>query len=158
MKLAKVRHRVMAALLDFAIIAGLLGAVVIGKLPIIINIFSQKGGAPVTAKFIVDLFRYGIIYCVMLFVYYIVIPLFLKGQTIGKKVFKLQIVKENGEDLDYKTMFYREGIGRIFINFASLGVTSIVSTIIMMLREDKKDLADILAKTKVIDLYESEER
>ena len=32
-----------------------------------------------------------------------------------------------------------------------------ISAIIMSLRDDKKDLADILAKTKVIDLYESEE-
>jgi hypothetical protein len=44
-----------------------------------------------------------------------------------------------------------------FINFASLGITAIVSIIIMTLREDKRDLADIIAKTKVIDLYESEE-
>ena len=66
-------------------------------------------------------------------------------------------MKDNDKKLDYKTMFYREGIGRIFINFASLGITVIASTIIMALREDNKDLADILAKTKVVDLYESEE-
>ena len=89
--------------------------------------------------------------------YYIVIPLFFDGQTIGKKVFKLQVVREDGRKLDYKTMFYREGIGRILINVASLGITVIASAIIMSLRDDKKDLADILAKTKVIDLYESEE-
>ena len=157
MKLAKVRHRVMASLLDFAIIAGLLGVIILGKLPVIISIFSQKGGATVTAKFILDLFRYGIIYCIILLAYYVAFPLLFNGQTFGKKVFKLQIVKENGSKVDGKTMFYREGVGRIFINFASLGVTSIVSVIIMILREDKKDLADILAKTKVIDLYESEE-
>ena len=54
-------------------------------------------------------------------------------------------------------MFYRECIGRIFIDFASLGLTVIASIVIMSLREDKKDLKDIMAKTKVIDLYESEE-
>ena len=89
--------------------------------------------------------------------YYIIVPLFSKGQTIGKKVFKLQIVREDNEKLDSKTLFYREGVGRILIIFASLGMTSLVSVIIMALREDKKGLADILAKTKVIDLYESEE-
>jgi len=157
MKLAKVRHRVMASLLDFVIIAGLLGVVILGKLPIIISIFGQKGSATVTAKFVIDLFRYGIIYCIILLAYYVAVPLIFNGQTIGKKVFKLQIVKENGSKVDGRTMFYRECAGRIFINFASLGITSIVSVIIMILREDKKDLADILAKTKVIDLYESEE-
>ena len=86
-----------------------------------------------------------------------IIQYLLKGQTIGKKVFKLQIVREDNEKLDSKTLFYREGVGRILIIFASLGMTSLVSVIIMALREDKKGLADILAKTKVIDLYESEE-
>ena len=155
MKLAKVRHRIMAALLDFCVIASLLLIIIIGKLPIIINIFTQDNYT-VTTKFIVDIFRYGIIFCVLLLIYYVVFPLLFNGQTIGKKVFKLQIVKDNGKKLDYKTMFYREGLGRVFINIASLGITCFVSVIIMMLREDKKDLGDILAKTNVIDLYESE--
>lgn len=156
MKLANVRHRVIAAMLDFGIVLGILGGITLGKLPIIINIFSQDDYV-VTAKFIVDIFRFGVIFSIILLIYYVVIPVLFKGQTIGKKVFKLQIQKENGEKIDYKTMFYREGIGRIFLNFASLGVTVIVSTIIMVLREDKRDLGDILAKTKVVDLYESEE-
>ena len=157
MKLAKVRHRIMAAMLDFGIVLGLLGIITVGKLPIIINIFSQENYT-VTAKFIVDIFRYGIIFSIILLIYYVVIPLFFNGQTFGKKVFKLQIQKENGEKIDSRTMFYREGIGRVFLNFASLGVTVIVSTIIMIFREDKKDLIDVLAKTKVVDLYESEEK
>lgn len=156
MKLAKVRHRIMSALLDFSIVVGLLMVIIIGKLPIIISIFSNTDHV-VSTKFIVDIFRYGIIFAVIMLIYYIVLPLLFNGQTFGKKVFKLRVVRENGEELDYKTMFYREGIGRILVNIASLGVSVVVSTIIMILREDKKDLADIMAKTKVIDLYESEE-
>lgn len=156
MKMAKVRHRIMASLLDFGIILGIFIIITLGKLPFIISMLNESEHI-VTTKFIVDVFRYGIIFSIILLIYYIVLPLFFKGQTIGKKVFKLQIVNENGDMLDYKTMFYREGIGRIFLNFASLGITVVVSTIIMILREDKKDLADILAKTKVIDLYESED-
>lgn len=156
MKMAKVRHRIMASLLDFGIILGIFVIITLGKLPFIISMLNESEHI-VTTKFIVDVFRYGIIFSIILLIYYIVLPLFFKGQTIGKKVFKLQIVNENGDMLDYKTMFYREGIGRIFLNFASLGITVVVSTIIMILREDKKDLADILAKTKVIDLYESED-
>ena len=156
MKLAKVRHRIMSSLLDFGLAFGVFVILTIGKLPFIISMLNESEHI-VTSKFILDVFRYGIIFAIIILIYYIVVPIFFNGQTIGKKVFKLQIVSENGEKLDYKTMFYREGIGRIFINFASLGLTIIVSTIIMALREDRKDLADILAKTKVIDLYESEE-
>ena len=157
MKLAKVRHRILAALVDFGIILGLFVILTIGKLPFIISMLVSSKEHVVTTKFIFDVFRYGIIFCIILLIYYIVFPLFFSGQTIGKKIFKLQIMKDNDKKLDYKTMFYREGIGRIFINIASLGITVIASTIIMALREDNKDLADILAKTKVVDLYESEE-
>lgn len=156
MKLAKVRHRIMATLLDLGIIIGFFITIALTKLPFIISMFKSKEHL-VTTKLIVDVFRWGIILGVLLLVYYIVVPLLLNGQTVGKKVFKLQIVKEDGSELDYKTMFYREGIGRILINFASLGITAFASIVIMVLREDKKDLADILAKTKVVDLYESEE-
>jgi len=155
-KLAKVRHRVMAALLDLGIALAFGALVAIFKLPFIISMFTSSEHV-VTTKFIVDVFRWGILISVLLLIYYVVVPLFFNGQTIGKKVFKLKMVREDGSEVDYKTMFYREGIGRIFINFASLGVTAIVSIIVMGLREDKKGLADILAKTKVIDLYESEE-
>lgn len=156
MKLAKVRHRVMAALLDFIIVGTFLAIISVGKIPFLVSMING-GEHVVTTKFVVDTFRYGILYSFFLILYYIIVPLFSKGQTIGKKVFKLQIVREDNEKLDSKTLFYREGVGRILIIFASLGMTSLVSVIIMALREDKKGLADILAKTKVIDLYESEE-
>lgn len=157
MKLAKVRHRVMSSLLDFGIILSVFVVLTIGKLPFIISMLTTSEHI-VTTKFIVDVFRYAVIFTIIMLIYYIVIPFFFNGQTIGKKIFKLKILREDEGKLDYRTMFYREGIGRIFLNFASLGITIIVSTIIMIIREDNKDLADILAKTKVIDLYESEER
>lgn len=156
MKLAKVRHRVMASLLDFAIASSFVIIITLFKLPFTISMVLNEENI-VTTKFIIDVFRWGILLCMMFLIYYTVVPWLLKGQTIGKKVFKLKIVKENDEDVDLVTMFYRDGVGSIFIHFASLGLTVIVSIIVMSLREDKKGLGDILAKTKVIDLYESEE-
>ena len=156
MKLARVRHRVMASLVDLAVVASFIALITIFKLPVIISGFISADHG-LTLKFIVDIFRWGIITAILMLIYYVVVPVLSNGQTLGKKVFKLKMVKEDGSKVDYRTLFYREGIGRVFINFASLGVTVIASILIMMIREDKKDLADILAKTKVIDLYESEE-
>ena len=156
MKLAKVRHRIMAALLDIAVIIAFLLVITILKLPFTISMFANVENVT-TLKFVLDVFRWGVLVAILLLVYYIVVPLLLEGQTLGKKVFKLKIVKDNDEKINSSTMFYREGIGKIFVSFASLGITVIVSVIIMILREDNKGLSDILAKTKVVDLYESEE-
>ena len=156
MKLAKLRHRVMAALLDLVIVVGLLFVFTLFKLPSFIAVFRNNEHL-VSTKVLIDLFRWGVLFGVIFIVYYAITPILFNGQTIGKKVFKLQIQKENGETVGYKTMFYREAIGRIFINFSSLGMAAIASLIIMGLREDRKGLADILAKTKVVDLYEESE-
>ena len=157
MRLAKVRHRFMASLLDFGVMASFLAIIALIKFPFTVSLFLSGEPVEITTKLIVDVFRWGILFSVILFVYYIMIPLLLNGQTFGKRVFKLKIVKESNDNVDLLTMFYREGIGRVFINMASLGITAIVSLVIMILREDNKSLGDILAKTKVIDLYESEE-
>ena len=157
MKLAKVRHRVMASLLDFGVMAAFLAIIALVKLPFTVSLFLSGEPVDITTKLIIDVFRWGVLFSVILFIYYIMIPLLMHGQTFGKKIFKLKIVKESNDNVNLITMFYRDGIGRIFINMASLGITAIVSVIIMILREDNKSLGDILAKTKVIDLYESEE-
>lgn len=156
MKLAKVRHRIMASLLDLGIVVSFFVIITLTKLPFIISMFTTVEHL-VTTKFIVDVFRWGILFAVLILIYYVIVPLMLDGQTIGKKVFRLKIIREDGQNLEHITMFYREAIGGMFVNFASLGITAIVSIIIMSLREDNKSLGDILAKTKVIDLYESEE-
>ena len=75
MKLAKVRHRVMAALLDFVIVCAVLAIMTVGKIPFLVSMINNEEHV-VTTKFIVDTFRYGIIYSFFLLIYYVIIPLF----------------------------------------------------------------------------------
>ena len=96
------------------------------------------------------------IYAFILLVYYIVIPTIFKGQTIGKMVFKLKVVTDDNKDVDYKVLFFREGVCRILINNLSLGISEIVACIMMFVRDDNKTFADIFARTKVIDLKEED--
>jgi uncharacterized RDD family membrane protein YckC len=83
-----------------------------------------------------------------------IIPMLLKGQTIGKWLFKIKVVMENGDDVDYKDLFFREAICRILVRTISAGISSIVSLLIILIRDDRKSLADVFAKTKVIDIKE----
>lgn len=49
-------------------------------------------------------------------IYYFIIPTFIfKGQTLGKKICKIVVVKENGDDVTIKNMFIREIIGATLI-------------------------------------------
>lgn len=48
--------------------------------------------------------------------YYFVVPTFIyKGQTLGKKIFKVKVVQFDGSDVTFKTMFKREVIGSILV-------------------------------------------
>lgn len=71
-----------------------------------------------------DLETYGIstglqlgIYVIIVgIVYYFIIPSFIwKGQTLGKKICHLSVVKETGEDVTFQDLFIRELIGATMI-------------------------------------------
>lgn len=152
MKLAKIRHRIMATILDNIIILGIMLILLIGIWPNFI--YALNKDLQLSFSMIIKLVRAGMIYCLFLLFYYIVIPIFIKGQTIGKKVFRLKVVLEDGKDVDYKTLFFREAICRILVRTISLGISSIVSTLVMCLRDDNKSIGDIFSQTKVIDIKE----
>ena len=152
MKLAKVRHRIIAGLLDNLILIGVAVVLFIGVWPGVIGSIVIRES--LTLMMVTKFIRVSIVYAFILLVYYMVIPIFLKGQTIGKKVFKLKLVNDDSTDVDYKVLFFREAICRILVRTVSFGVSTIVSCIIMIIRDDNKTLSDIFAKTKVIDIKE----
>ena len=152
MKLAKVRHRIMAGILDNLIIVGLVVILFIGVWPgIIASIVSQQA---LNLAMIAKMVRTIVTYTFILLVYYMIVPMFLKGKTIGKMIFSLKLVKDDNNDVDYHILFIREAICRILLRTLSFGISGIASLIIMIIRDDNKTIADIFAKTKVIDLKE----
>ena len=152
MKLAKIRHRAVATILDNLIIFVFMAVILLGVWPgLIYAIFNDMA---ISSSMILKIVRCGMFYALMLLLYYMVIPIFLKGQTIGKFVFKLKIVTEEEKEVDYKILFFREAICRILVRTISGGISSVVSFLIMIIRDDNKNLADVFAKTKVIDIKE----
>ena len=49
----------------------------------------------------------NIINCVIIILYFVVLPLYKNGQTLGKKIFKIKIVREDKEDLTANELIIR---------------------------------------------------
>ncbi|MBQ2872876.1 MAG: RDD family protein [Bacilli bacterium] len=120
----------------------------------------------------------SIITLVCTLLYFGVIQYFLKGETIGKKIFKLKVISANNKKLNIFNYLFRSlivndillnTIGILFLAFATKTVylkadslittlVSVVEAVIIFLvltREDQRGLHDLLFNTKVISTIES---
>jgi len=85
---------------------------------------------------------------VITFLYFLLLPLFWNGYTIGKKIIGIRIVKMNGENVGIGNMLLREFVGRL-IYIITFGIGIIVSAIMVAAREDKRSIHDLIAGTYV---------
>ena len=104
---------------------------------------------------------------------FVIIPYYNKGQTIGKKLLKIKLVKDEGE-LSVNDLIIRNiitnGFGYTLIGFAIMFLVSdnvyfitisilsiiqfllvLISIFMVLYRHDKKGLQDIICKTSVIE-------
>lgn len=118
-------------------------------------------------------FMINIINCVIIILYFVVLPLYKNGQTLGKKIFKIKIVREDKEDLTANELIIRNivvnGLLNTFLAFCLVFLLSgfeyftitsilgfiqfvlvVVSAYMIIFRKDKKGLHDIITKTKVV--------
>lgn len=82
--------------------------------------------------------------------YFIILPMVLAGATLGKKATGIQIRKTDGSPLTWSTMLLRELLGKMVLAFISLGIIQIISAFMVGLREDRRSIHDLIAKTEVI--------
>lgn len=85
---------------------------------------------------------------VITFLYFLLLPLFWNGYTIGKKIMGIRIVKMNGENVGIGNMLLRELVGRL-IYIITFGIGIIASAIMVAAREDKRSIHDLIAGTYV---------
>lgn len=106
-------------------------------------------------------------------IYFVIFQVYNKGQTLGKKILKIKVVKENGKDVEINDILLRSllinslaysmiSMSLMFIikdytYFIVSGILSLIQfvlliiTIFMVLyRKDKRGLHDLIGKTKVI--------
>jgi uncharacterized RDD family membrane protein YckC len=154
-KYAKARYRILAALFDFALCYALVLLTMLR--PILLLIQSVNSGSSSDIfRFTMSLLIFGVLGFIEIILYYIALPSLLKGQTLGMKFFGIRIVKENGDKVDFGTLFVRELIGNILIVVTTFGFSILSSFCTLVSRNDKRTFSDILSGTTIIDCDEEE--
>lgn len=151
MKKTLISHRLLAILFDTFIV---LAIIVVANIPSImsfINVTLKNSTINIVAMYIAA-FLSGALSLVGIILYTIVVPVFLKGQTLGKRYFNLTIVKTNGGEIDFKTMFIRE-LTRFFIILCTLGISIIVDIITLITSRGNSTFYDTISTTKVVDVF-----
>lgn len=113
--------------------------------------------------------------------YYLIVPLFIwKGQTLGKCWCHFKIVNKDCQDISFKPLFLRQIIGIFLVegalifpsnlfhqilslisnvnlitplNYVGIAI-SIISGLFVLIRKDHKAIHDLIASTKVINVFE----
>ena len=125
----------------------------------------------------------GILAIIFYLGYYFVLELKVyKGQTFGKRIMKLKVVKNDESDVDFKTILMREGLGIMIVegyiaNSSSylrqliqivtgipimdmavyvFGIISAVSILMDMASPSRKMLHDRIANTHIISVADTE--
>ena len=138
--LASVGSRIGARLLD-GLFVGLFAIIIIAILVAIGtngNIFDEDAGVILIVIVILSLF-------LIISLYQLLFPYFWEGQTPGKRIVGIRIVREDGAEATFGTYFVRWLLGivdRFFYNMVGL--------IVMLSSEKRQRVADIVAKTVVI--------
>jgi len=122
---------------------------------------------------------YIIVEIVTLILYFIVFQFYNKGQTLGKRLFKIKLVKENSENLTMNDVLIRSGlINMIFYEIVMLGfiimnnsdlyfyasfiletiqlIFIIICIIMASRRKDGKAVHDLITHTRVVKVERKE--
>lgn len=82
------------------------------------------------------------------YLYFILLPTFWVGYTVGKKILGIRIVKLDDTDVSLWTMIMRHLIAGL-VYALTLGIGVIVSAFMVGIREDKRAIHDFIAGTYV---------
>lgn len=127
-------HRFLAFILDLVIATALSRILVDGVLDL-----TGTSLSPTFYKFCETL---------VVLIYFTLTTYFLDGQTLGKMVFGLRVVRMDGDKLNFSTVFIREFIGRFIHSYSFLFLLYAITGF----TQYNQNLSDIFADTTVVSL------
>ncbi len=150
MNTPKLSHRISASIFDFFILLALILIALIPSIVSLINVLISDNTWNVVALYISSFFS-GALALLFIILYNIILPVYLHGQTLGKKYFNIAIVKNGGANVDFKTMFARE-LTRVFVLITTFGLSIFVDLITLLTSRGRVSFYDTLSSTLVVDV------
>ena len=150
MNTPKLSHRIFAGIFDTLIVFALVLIALIPSIVSLINVLISDNTWNVVALYFSS-FISGALSLVFVILYLIVLPVYLNGQSLGKKYFNIMVIKNNGTPIDFRTMFIRELV-RIFILLATFGLSIFVDLITLSTSRGRVSFYDTLSSTSVVDV------
>lgn len=148
---AKPMNRVAAYILDF-IITGIMIIVIYFIFSFDLIFLFGKGILNMDLNTAIHFYRVTFINVLLICSYFTLIPYLLDGQTIGKKIFRIKVVMVDGSKITFASLFVREILGKLLLNFINIFLANLASYVLMLYRDDKRAIGDIFAKTMVVDI------
>lgn len=148
---AKPSRRIIAYLVDLCLILAVSLILFIPTILALVNVNISQTTLNIFALMIASLFSGAMIVSFMIF-YFVCLPVFWDGQTIGKRLFNITIIDTTtGEGPNAKTMFIREAT-RIFLFLFTVGLSAVASLIVLLVSEKHLVFHEILSSTKVVNI------
>lgn len=144
-------NRLAAYIVDF-LITGILMLVIYFIFSFDLIFLFGKGILNMDFNTAIHFYRVTFINVLLICSYFTLIPYLLDGQTIGKKLFRIKVVMVDGSKITFASLFVREILGKLLLNFINIFLANLASYVLMVYREDKRAIGDIFAKTMVVDI------
>lgn len=156
MKPAKPLNRVAAYIVDF-LITGITMLVVYFIFSFDFIFLFNKGILNMDFNTAIHFYRVTVVNALLICSYFTLVPYILDGQTLGKKIFRIKVVMVDGSKITFASLFVREILGKLLLNFINIFLANLASFVLMLYREDKRAIGDIFAKTMVVDITQNYE-
>jgi uncharacterized RDD family membrane protein YckC len=142
--------RIFADLFDWAIVYAFALVFSFRSLLALIEAFTHPSTANIATAWI-DAFVSGSFVIIFIIVYFMVLPVNWNGQTIGRRFFKIHVVRRDGKPIDFQTIFVREVFGRLLVGIISLGASIVAEFFVLLASDRHQTFHDTLASTQVVD-------
>ncbi|MDY0345270.1 MAG: RDD family protein [Bacilli bacterium] len=150
MKRAKSYHRIFANIFDLVVIVAIALLLTFRSLITLITALINPTSLDSLALYL-SAFGSGALAFMAVVAYFVVLPIFWNGQTLGKRFFRIRIIKTDGSDIDFKTIFLRE-MTRVLMFILTFGISAFADTMVLLFSNQRIGFYDYVAATQVIDI------